>query len=537
MSDALADRARFLDDAPRAALIEAWRAHLLEREPPPLPALPAPWPELHRRILALLAPWRAEVRGRPEAAERVLELLVSRVHKAAWAAASAPEHPARRPLHRALAEAEELDSRAFARQAPALLAQLNAEAIGGHGRFGALGPVAERLVQELDSIEITENLTQDCEALRAALLERWARSRDEEIAAFEAEHLGQALRALKPELERRRSAMARITRLLGVGLESVARGADWSSGFWRPETFRALEHIAERLEANPSLQQLAEALGRYEQAEQALQEQELRERRPQLKPQRGGASEIVGLHRGGELDRLTAADIGLLGDPDTELLFYARLLERQLLTYEMRGEAWFEEERPTRRLMPERSRRRGPIVICVDSSGSMQGEPERIAKTLTLAVLRVALRERRPCHLIQFSSANDLRELELSRFPAALEPLADFLAGAFHGGTDPRPALDRAMQRVESGPFARADLLLVSDGVFELDAAFLQRFDRAREAVGLQVHGLLIGAHSRAQGFDFADATWAWSGGDSLEGAAALTRSLRGSGPQSERKS
>ncbi|MCB9795252.1 MAG: hypothetical protein H6741_21325 [Alphaproteobacteria bacterium] len=542
MSGRLVRRTRFLDDDLRARLIADWRASLLGHPPDPaLDAdLPPPWPEVRARGRVLLSPWRALTLDRPEAAERVLELLVARVHKAAWAAQRDPEHPSQSPLYVQRAEVEALPPEDLLRAAPALLQRLCQEARGGWGRFGALIPLAEGLLaQDPESIELTENRTSEIEALRAAILERWDQARAEEVAAFEAQALRRALSALEPELERRREAIRRITRLVGVGLEAVTRGADWSSGFWRPETFRVLEDIAARLEANPSLSQLAEQLGRYEEAEGRVvaRERAAAQARRQLRPHRAGASEITGLHRSGDLDRLTAADLALLADPDTELLFYARLLERQLLTYEMRGEAWFEEPLPTRQLRPERPPQRGPVVLCLDTSASMQGAPEAVAKALTLAVLRVALRERRPCHLIQFSSANDLRELELSRFPAALEPLVDFLAGAFYGGTDPRPALERALERVEEGPFTRADILLVSDGVFELDPAFLQRLERARGRVGLRICGLIVGAHGQDPAFGFTDRSWRWTGGDGLEGAAELVRDLRGSGPQSERQS
>ena len=43
---------------------------------------------------------------------------------------------------------------------------------------------------------------------------------------------------------------------------------------------------------------------------------------------------------------------------------------------------------------------RGPFIVCVDTSGSMGGYPEECAKALFLALLKVAMDEKRGCYLL-----------------------------------------------------------------------------------------------------------------------------------------
>ena len=45
---------------------------------------------------------------------------------------------------------------------------------------------------------------------------------------------------------------------------------------------------------------------------------------------------------------------------------------------------------------------KGPVIICIDTSGSMNGEPEDIAKSLSLFILLECIKEKRSCYIISF---------------------------------------------------------------------------------------------------------------------------------------
>jgi uncharacterized protein with von Willebrand factor type A (vWA) domain len=51
----------------------------------------------------------------------------------------------------------------------------------------------------------------------------------------------------------------------------------------------------------------------------------------------------------------------------------------------------------------EKEEAKGPFIICVDTSGSMHGTPETVAKTLCFAILKIAIKRKQKMfsHFIQ----------------------------------------------------------------------------------------------------------------------------------------
>ncbi len=93
-----------------------------------------------------------------------------------------------------------------------------------------------------------------------------------------------------------------------------------------------------------------------------------------------------------------------------KLLFYARLAEKALQTYERDGWGEF----PTRINIDRREIRptadRGPILLCVDTSGSMRGPRETVAKALALECMRAAKEQERDCYVFAFAGVREVGE-------------------------------------------------------------------------------------------------------------------------------
>jgi uncharacterized protein with von Willebrand factor type A (vWA) domain len=138
---------------------------------------------------------------------------------------------------------------------------------------------------------------------------------------------------------------------------------------------------------------------------------------------------------------------------------------------------------------------RGPFVVCLDTSGSMAGAPEQIAKAIVLQALRTAHAERRGCKLIAFGGAGEVVERELDAGAAGFAALFELLGQGFDGGTDVAGPIERAVAAVHdaAGRWSGADLLIVSDGEFGCTRATLERLDAARAGLGLHVQGILVG--------------------------------------------
>ena len=184
--------------------------------------------------------------------------------------------------------------------------------------------------------------------------------------------------------------------------------------------------------------------------------------------------------------------------PVLRKLWRARLAESRLLTYE--SEAVFVERVPDPSARPQASaaprpdaRERGPILLAVDTSGSMKGAPENIAKAVVLEALRTAQCERRGCLLIAFGGPGEVVERELSAADTGMAALFELIGQGFDGGTDVQTPIEHAVARVREARWRSADLLIVSDGEFGCTGETLAALDAAREELGLRVQGILVG--------------------------------------------
>jgi uncharacterized protein with von Willebrand factor type A (vWA) domain len=185
--------------------------------------------------------------------------------------------------------------------------------------------------------------------------------------------------------------------------------------------------------------------------------------------------------------------------PVLHKLWRARLAESRLLTYE--SEAVLIEPVPepsaprrVRAATPQpEALERGPIILCLDTSGSMKGAPENIAKAIALEALRVAHHEGRGCVLIAFGGPGEVVEHELGASRDGLRALLDLIGQGFDGGTDVQTPIERAIARVREQRWRSADLLVVSDGEFGCTGATLAQLDTARTELGLRVQGVLVG--------------------------------------------
>ena len=208
--------------------------------------------------------------------------------------------------------------------------------------------------------------------------------------------------------------------------------------------------------------------------------------------------ELKGIRHSDRLERMLGSEAQQIRHPVLHKLWRARLAESRLLTYE--SEAVLIERVPdpdarsTSQAVPApEALERGPMILCVDTSGSMKGGPENIAKAVVLEAMRTAQREGRRCRLMAFGGPNELIERELDLSAQGLGSLLDVLGLGFDGGTDVQTPIERAIAQVHTEAWRSADVLIVSDGEFGCTNATLASLDEARAELGLRVQGILVG--------------------------------------------
>ena len=208
--------------------------------------------------------------------------------------------------------------------------------------------------------------------------------------------------------------------------------------------------------------------------------------------------EVRGVKRSAQIARMLASEAAMVRHPLLKRLWQARFAEQQLFTYEDEAvlTQWrlqWDARHSVASAMQPQPLGRGPILVCLDTSGSMRGAPENVAKACVLQALRSAHAMRRPCRLMAFGGTGELVEHELSLSAGGLDALLEIMGQGFDGGTDVQTPLERATALAATPAYAQADILIVSDGEFGVTPATLQALRVCKAELGLRVHSILIG--------------------------------------------
>jgi uncharacterized protein with von Willebrand factor type A (vWA) domain len=320
----------------------------------------------------------------------------------------------------------------------------------------------------------------------------------EEAAAAMAAAWGERLRA-----------WAAIEEVFGELGGMCGLGWDLSRTVLRHTGWQDAKRLADLLKKLPQIQDVVRQLGRMQSTDKP-EETPILERL--FGPVRRAPAELRdidtpavphdtrGVERSGDIARMLPSEAILFMRPALRLLWHAKRAERALVTYRVRGvqqERLIADDAGTEARDAERQKKkqdRGPIIVCLDTSGSMQGAPETVAKAVTLEAVRIATAEKRECFLYAFSGPTQVAEFDLSVKKGGVQALLEFLGCSFHGGTDVAEPIARALKRVETAKWSRADAIIVSDGEFPVPGATSTSVASARKSLHLRVHGLLIGA-------------------------------------------
>ncbi len=303
--------------------------------------------------------------------------------------------------------------------------------------------------------------------------------------------------------EERARAWAEIADIFGDLGQMLGRGWDLSLGVLRHTGWRNLVLLQQLVERLPEFREIVRALGRLHASEtertvaeqvfvpmRRLEEERLDVQTP-LVPE-----ETRGVERSGDIARMLPLEAAELGHPELRLLWHARRFEQALLTYRVEGietERTLVERQTMQRAEVRRSKQeRGPILAIIDTSGSMHGLPEQVAKALLLEALRTAHAEKRRCRLYAFGGPGQTIEHDLDLSPEGLGRLLTFLGSSFGGGTDPTGATGQVLRHLQENEWTKADVLFVSDGEWPAPPDLMAAVRQARED-GTRFHGVQVG--------------------------------------------
>lgn len=334
---------------------------------------------------------------------------------------------------------------------------------------------------------------------------------------WEQERIDEMRKTFLEELYKKIQNFKRIEKLLSPFIKNFGRLWDLSEGIFETSGFEILEQFAKLLEQDQSLQELAEILGKQNRA-QSIFEKELRNKvviKTEWHPQNAYRGEIKGVCFSNDISSILPSELALMKNPATKKLFQLRFAQKQLLSFEyQRNVERTRKESTQEEVSIEKKEPKGPIIICVDTSGSMHGTPENIAKTVTFALSKIALEEERKCYLISFSTG--IETLDMSDFKKgdSLQKLVRFLQMSFNGGTDASPALQHAIKMLQSNDYKNADVLMISDFVMaNLPRNLIDAIEVEKEK-NTDFYSLVIGTSGNQGTIDCFNHNWSYNTND-----------------------
>jgi uncharacterized protein with von Willebrand factor type A (vWA) domain len=232
---------------------------------------------------------------------------------------------------------------------------------------------------------------------------------------------------------------------------------------------RAIATLYRRVRGNANLRRICELAGRYRRVAQSRQRQKVTH----------GMDDLVGVTLDGDPSKLLPVELAKLTIPELELDTLRRLVERQCMAREHRC------VEPVAK---------GPIIVSVDESGSMEGEKAHTAKALALAMAWIARQQKRWCALVAYSGDSGERLLPLPPGRWHENKLADWLCAFIgHGSNLDVPVREMpGYYRQLKAPHGRTDLLFVTDAICRMGREVKAQFLAWKHSVQARLISLVI---------------------------------------------
>lgn len=281
--------------------------------------------------------------------------------------------------------------------------------------------------------------------------------------------------AMRDEMAMRRAVTAAINQAKDdvQDLKDAARGLGGDGGANSPQDARKIAELYKRIKKSRSLKEIFNRAGRFRLAMQSAQRRKSQH----------GVDDVVGVEMDGDVHRLLPVELAMLADEDLELDALRRLVERQSMC---------------RLHIGSEKVARGPVVVCVDESGSMHGDPIWNAKAFALAMATLAKDQGRWCCLVGYSGGTEGTRLALPPGKWDQPKLLEWLEHFFNGGTDMDVPCSELPKWWGNGdmadlPKGKTDVILITDAIVNIPPAMEATFNAWKKTEQVKCLSLVIG--------------------------------------------
>ena len=229
----------------------------------------------------------------------------------------------------------------------------------------------------------------------------------------------------------------------------------------------AKKQLAKKIKDNKELNKLIKKLG-------ALRRIWIE--RKQARRVKDNYESITGAKFGDDIPKAFPAEIALAATPEGRALFALKYAQKTLLTKDYTSN--------------RKDIGKGPVVMYVDVSGSMNGDAEIWSKAIALLVAEETLKEQREIQIHLFDTRiNDSVYLDSSRKDN--NTLLDFVCTwSLGGGTSFNAVLAHALDKAHIDD--RADILLITDGHSEVHDNYIKRLRIFKQNTGVQWNTICV---------------------------------------------
>lgn len=188
-----------------------------------------------------------------------------------------------------------------------------------------------------------------------------------------------------------------------------------------------------------------------------------------------GENKLVGVEQGGNLSRILAHELIMLDQ--AEELFALRMMENMLMQFAMGG---------------DKPQGFGPIIVCIDESGSMKGDKNIFAKSFLFGMYIVATRTKREFWVIRFAVDIIVQSIKAMRDMVKLMDM--FMNG---GGTNFEKPLQATVALIQgegmkNTSLKSADMVFITDGKGFISERVLNLIKEEKKRISFKIISAMI---------------------------------------------
>tara|TARA_B100000902_G_scaffold399892_1_gene473393 strand:- start:3139 stop:4680 length:1542 start_codon:yes stop_codon:yes gene_type:complete len=318
--------------------------------------------------------------------------------------------------------------------------------------------------------ELNELRKQFVEAKKAGDFQKAKEVREmgKELGKHIEEYHQQMREQMRPEIQDAVDKAAQEAQEISKALSHLSGDQE---GSHKRKSVEEKQQLASRLRDNKKLIALANRLGALRRA----WNQRKRARRG-----KAAYSDIVGVKFADSVAQAFPTELALAATPEGQALFALKYSQKTILCKDYEANV--------------KNLDKGPIMIFVDISGSMNGESELWSKSMALVVAEEAIKQKRSVHIALFDT-KIINSFSFEPNNANKDELLDFcLSWECNGGTSFPAVLNYAMQNLTTD--SRADILLITDGQDFVSDELSKDFREWKDQTGVEMNCFCIGEMS-----------------------------------------